>query len=326
MVTCSILVPAYNGEKYIRRALDSVLNQTYKDFEVVLIDDGSIDTTPQICDEYAKNYSYIHVYHQENIGVLKTRMKLLQKAGGKYIFWLDQDDYLAPTLLEKAMKTFQESNPDVVVWGRVQLMASGQRLVNHASELGAEKWRWMNLWGFYPAPIHFASKKELWESCYEFPKEWERFPDGLELAEDIWLTSQMMPFVKKVVSLEECLYYYERANMNSITRSYTSRKLYRDAFAFYNIVKINLVRYPNEFPPNLEYVRKLLLNTYCVNLIRPSLTDSQIINIKLAIKDMMNLFPQKKLRKFYFVQLCATHGIDFICRSYGKGRIKRYEG
>lgn len=88
----SVLMPAYNVEKYLKRALDSVLNQTYKDFEIILIDDGSTDATPQICDEYGEKHGFIWVSHQENMGAANTRERLITIAKGKYIFWLDADD------------------------------------------------------------------------------------------------------------------------------------------------------------------------------------------------------------------------------------------
>lgn len=74
MAICSIVVPTYNGEKYLKRALDSALNQTYKDFEIILIDDGSTDSSPQICDEYGSKYDFIHVFHQK-IWVLPRQEK-----------------------------------------------------------------------------------------------------------------------------------------------------------------------------------------------------------------------------------------------------------
>lgn len=114
MGTCSILVPAYNVEKYLGRALDSIIYQTYKDLEIILIDDGSTDSTPQICDEYGEKYNFIHVYHQKNVGLSKTRVRLLEKATGKYIFWLDSDDYYDPSLLEKAVKVFESNDVDIV--------------------------------------------------------------------------------------------------------------------------------------------------------------------------------------------------------------------
>lgn len=125
----SVLMPTYNVEKYIKRALDSALNQTYQGFEIILIDDGSTDSTPRICDEYGEKYPFIHVRHQMNVGISKTRERLLEKARGEYIFWLDADDYFDFTLLEKAVEAFEKNDADIVVLGNVKLTNSGDKII-----------------------------------------------------------------------------------------------------------------------------------------------------------------------------------------------------
>lgn len=229
--------------------MDSVLNQTYKDFEIILIDDGSTDSTPQICDEYGQKYDFIHVFHQENIGLSKTREKLLEKASGKYIFWLDSDDYYDKTLLEKSMDTFDTSLADIVAWGRNVLLNNEKQMVNPIEELGVHKWRQLNLWGIVPAVWMYASKRELWEDI-------ERFPNDIDLVDDVWLTAQIIAKTKNIVSLGECLYYYDATNSNSITHAYTGKKLCRDAMAFYRIIKTNQRRQPNNiYPLSLRLTR-----------------------------------------------------------------------
>ena len=89
----SIIIPVYQAEKYIRRCLDSVIHQTYKDFEVVIIDDGSTDKSGSICDEYASRDHRLHVYHQDNQGVTAARYAGMKNAKGKYLFGGEADDY-----------------------------------------------------------------------------------------------------------------------------------------------------------------------------------------------------------------------------------------
>ena len=94
MEKVDILLATYNGEKYIREQIDSILNQTFRDFELILVDDGSPDNCPQICDEYAKNDSRVQVIHKANGGVSSARNTGLKIAKGEYIWFVDSDDYV----------------------------------------------------------------------------------------------------------------------------------------------------------------------------------------------------------------------------------------
>lgn len=96
----SIIVPVYKVEKYLRRCLDSILAQTYKNFELILIDDGSPDNSGRICDEYAQNDSRIKVFHQENSGVSSARNNGIENARGEYIMFVDSDDYVLNDYIE----------------------------------------------------------------------------------------------------------------------------------------------------------------------------------------------------------------------------------
>ena len=89
----SILVPIYNVEKYLPRCIESVLSQDFRDYELILVDDGSPDQCPQICDEYAKKDSRIKVVHKQNGGLVSARLAGFMEARGEYLVFLDSDDY-----------------------------------------------------------------------------------------------------------------------------------------------------------------------------------------------------------------------------------------
>ncbi len=318
MISYSILIPAYNAEKYLRRSLDSVLNQTYKDFEIILIDDGSTDSTPQICDEYAVKYSCVHVFHQENIGVGRTRDRLIDHAEGKYIFWLDADDYYDAVLLEKAVRAFEINSADIVVWGHVTISNEGAIKVNHIEEIGISKWQELNTWGCIAALWQYAARKELWDS-------YERIPENEDLTDDIWHTSQIVQKAKTIVSLGESLYFYDWTNANSITHlSRTGRHLYRTAYTFHKILKRNLEMNPTKLPLTLHTIRWLYVNAYCFNLFSNVLTQHQVNFIKSELQDLLRQFPMKKTKKLYIIQYCVLHGINFICRWHAKNRLKKF--
>lgn len=96
----SIIVPVYNVEKYIKKCVDSILQQTFTEWELILIDDGSTDNCPVICDKYTEKDQRISVIHKENGGLSDARNTGLKKANGKYIFFVDSDDYIMPETLE----------------------------------------------------------------------------------------------------------------------------------------------------------------------------------------------------------------------------------
>ena len=110
----SVIVPIYNIEKYIRRCIDSVLMQSFADFELILVDDGSPDNCGAICDEYAAKDSRIKVIHKENGGLVSARQAGIKIASGDYIFNLDGDDAVLPHALESAYKIICDTNADII--------------------------------------------------------------------------------------------------------------------------------------------------------------------------------------------------------------------
>lgn len=111
----SIISPVYNAEKYIKKCIDSIVGQTFKDWELILIDDGSPDKSGIICDEYADTDSRIRVIHQENCGVSAARQAGLDLACGEYVIHVDPDDWVEPTMLEELYLKACETNADVVI-------------------------------------------------------------------------------------------------------------------------------------------------------------------------------------------------------------------
>ena len=114
MPKVSIIVPVYNVEKYLRQCLDSVLNQTFQEFEAICINDGSTDSCAQILDEYAKKDSRIKVITQDNKGLSEARNTGLKHVQGDYVFFLDSDDSIHPQCLDICHSFIQKDNADMV--------------------------------------------------------------------------------------------------------------------------------------------------------------------------------------------------------------------
>ena len=110
----SVIIPVYNVEKYLEECIDSVLAQTYQNIEIILVDDGSTDSSGLICDRYAEKNTNISVIHQKNSGLSAARNSGLNKANGDYIYFLDSDDYISADAIEKLFSIAENDKSDIV--------------------------------------------------------------------------------------------------------------------------------------------------------------------------------------------------------------------
>ncbi|WP_440249335.1 glycosyltransferase family 2 protein [Dialister succinatiphilus] len=110
----SVIVPVYNVEKYIHRCVDSILKQSYRNLELILVDDGSTDHSGRICDEYEKRDNRVRVIHQKNTGLSGARNTGIRQSTGDFLFFVDSDDYVSPHLFEKGLAAFDKSGADMI--------------------------------------------------------------------------------------------------------------------------------------------------------------------------------------------------------------------
>lgn len=132
--TISIIIPIYNTEKYLRRCLDSIVAQTYKDFECILVDDGSTDDSSKICDEYATKDNRLKVFHNTNGGPSKARNFGIDKARGGYLIFIDSDDWLEHDALATYTDEIKKNNPDIIKTGYSQDSPDGRCEIFHVSK------------------------------------------------------------------------------------------------------------------------------------------------------------------------------------------------
>ncbi len=123
-----MVVPVYNVEKYLDRCVNSIINQTYPNLEIILVDDGSPDRCPQICDAWAEKDTRIKVIHKKNAGLGMARNTGIENATGEYICFFDSDDYIAPKILEEAYSLAESSKAEIVFFGMASANNDGQVL------------------------------------------------------------------------------------------------------------------------------------------------------------------------------------------------------
>jgi len=126
----SIIIPVYNVEKYLRECVDSIISQTFSDYEIILVDDGSVDSSPEICDEYSKKDKRIKVIHKINGGLSDARNEGLKIANGKYIIFIDSDDYVSANSFLQTLFDKCKNRPDVVLYKFKKYFEDKKEIVN----------------------------------------------------------------------------------------------------------------------------------------------------------------------------------------------------
>lgn len=217
----SILVPVYNVEQYLPRCIDSVLSQDFKDYEVILVDDGSPDHCPQICDEYAKKDGRIKVIHKKNGGLVSARLAGFKASKGKYLMFLDSDDYLLPNALTVLYDKIEDGY-DIVKGNDVRVNNSDICKIECPKLLGQEV---IGENQYLKAILSYDLLPYLWGGLYKrnlFNKKIFEESIDITICED-WITNILISKnVKKYFSLNETVYAYYINNQSMMQQSVIS--------------------------------------------------------------------------------------------------------
>jgi len=214
----SVLVPVYNVEKYLRRCLDSILMQTWTDYEVVLVDDGSTDQSGAICDAYAAAHDCIRVIHQQNAGLAQVRNVSLAAARGEYITFVDSDDAIEPTCLEVLMRDLQETGADIAIcsWSEVSDDGVRTEITWDHKEQGFQVWTTEQ--AVKSLLYQQGIDNNTWGKLYtRAVLQGVAFPAG-KVYEDIATTYQILLKGKRICYRPEALYLYT-SNTAGISQS-----------------------------------------------------------------------------------------------------------
>ena len=214
----SIIVPVYKVEQYLKRCMDSVLNQTYKNIEIILVNDGSPDNCPALCDKYAKIDSRVRVIHKENGGLSSARNVALDSVKGDYIFFVDSDDWLALDTLE-VLNEYLEKDYDMISFQRTYL--TEEKVV----EKGEKNPKDMDVSQYIDAS--FLGRYDFFVTTKIFKTEVfnnVRFLEGRNY-EDLEIMHRLFLNMKKVVGLDYFLYYYWKGNEGAITNTITMKNI-----------------------------------------------------------------------------------------------------
>ncbi len=217
----SVIVPVYKAEKYVHKCVDSILAQTFTDFELLLVDDGSPDRSGEICDEYAAKDSRIKVFHKENGGVSSARNLGINKAIANWITFIDADDFIAPSFLENLYHPIEKDNKIDFVHAGCLNYYNGTISVNqsYTEKIDNDPTFLANNLRGLPFSKLF-NKNTLYTHLI-------KFDERVEIAEDMIFTFDYIQYINQYAFLPEEGYFYRKDNNFSATkcgkiRSYTT--------------------------------------------------------------------------------------------------------
>jgi glycosyltransferase involved in cell wall biosynthesis len=228
MVKISVIVPVYNVENYIDECITSICVSSIKDIEILLIDDGSTDSSGKKCEEWAKKDSRIKVYHKLNGGLSDARNYGLQFAKGEFIGFVDSDDKIAPDMLEKLLLACIRDETKVAIGG-VFLWNPDLNKEKRINDLPTTGVYQIDFYKYSSIYCNTAWRKLYHRSLFD---EKTLFPKGI-IHEDIGLWWIVMSKISKISVVNEALYYYRQNNQNSICADKNTMRHLSDAILSY---------------------------------------------------------------------------------------------
>lgn len=251
----SVVVPVYNAEFFLENSIQSIINQTYKNIEIILINDGSMDNSSVICNQYATKDSRIKVIHQENSGPSKSRNNGIDLAQGEYILFVDSDDTLDCSMIEKLVEAIKKDGSQLVLCGYNSIGKSR----NNRQKKGYPKFQ--ELLTIKEFLIKFGTyyKKSLinqvWNKLFItdlIKKENIRFVENLNMGEDLLFILEYLKVCRKISIIKDPLYNYFISNNNSLTGNYKN-SFYSNQQMLFNRVRDFLIN-NNAFNEQNKYI------------------------------------------------------------------------
>ena len=215
----SVVIPVYNTEKYLEKCVNSVLDQTYKNIEVILVDDGSKDKSGKICDSFAKIYENISVYHTENKGQSYARNYGIKKSRGEYISFIDSDDYIAKDMIERLANGCEKNGTEMGCTNKVRVSSRGEEYkekINEKKKIVKPNEALFLLLLNDPSPCNKLYKKELFKDI--------SFPVGV-VYEDTLTVPRLIDACEKIYFDNGYGYYYLQNEGSTIHSKFTKKKL-----------------------------------------------------------------------------------------------------
>lgn len=249
----TVIVPVYNVEPYLVRCLDSILAQTFTDFEVILVDDGSTDGSGALCDSYAEKDARFHCFHKENGGLVSARQAGFGHAKGEYVAFVDSDDWIHPAMYQRMCAAAKDTGADTVCCnytavtpkGDIQCRSSFQNGLYEKAKLEEQVYPRMLYSGTY---FTYGIAPNLWNKLFRrnlLAENLYRVPLSVKVGEDALVSYICLLESSSVYFCDEFFYYY-RSSSSSLTHNMDENRLPENRTLFDTLLKIiDLSVYPD---------------------------------------------------------------------------------
>lgn len=306
MPKISVILPVYNVEQYIAKSIHSVLNQSYIDFELIVVIDGSKDNSEVIAREFEKTDLRVKVYTKPNGGLSDARNYGLNVATGEFIYFLDSDDWIEPNLLEDNIKILEDKNLDFIVFGFYQdNVDSNEQLIENIPHI-PENNEWINSEPIYFTPYMLNILGYAWNKIYRkgyLDKHQIKFTIGVSLVEDILFNAKVYQYADRIVFNPKPYVHYIQRPVVTLTKQFHEQSFewvklkhkalqdFLDAWSFDNKQEIlasnligglrycvlNLFRYKNQFNfrQKVSYIDKMLNDIDVINYLQFYIPESR---------------------------------------------------
>ena len=277
----SVIVPIYNVENYLVRCIDSIINQTYSNLEIILVDDGSPDNCHIICDEYAKKDSRIKVIHKKNGGLSDARNAGLEIATGKYISFIDSDDYIYKDMYTDLIGLIKAHDADISNCSVYKFYENDKFNLDYDKEFNIKIYS--NEDALRSLIMEEEIKQTVWNKIYK-----RKIIDDIKfevgkIQEDEYWTYKVIGNAKKVVHIDKPMYYYLQRENSIMGERYSEKRLH----GIYS--RKERLNYIQQKFPNLIIDAKMSLFFTCVYQYQCLLRSSDLIN-KVEISKIINFY------------------------------------
>lgn len=306
----SIIVPVYNAQKCIAQCIESILSQTYQNFELILMDDGSKDESGNICDEYANKDSRVKVIHKENSGVSDTRNQALKLAKGEYLQFVDADDWLTMNATETLVSAIIENNCELVIsdfYRVIDNKVSSKGSIDYEGVLTLKEFA-LHLME-RPADFYYGV---LWNKLYKksIIDEYQLSMDPkISWCEDFIFNLRYLEHVQKIYVSQVPIYYYVKTKNSLVSQSSSFEKTVQmKTFVFEHYYQFfKSVFSDEEYKKNRLAIYRFLIDVADDGLVLPFIDSKDVINVEIDThieEDYFEMNIMSKLVEMCYVDLC----------------------
>ena len=324
MSKVSVIVPIYNKENTLKRCIDSILFQEYKDLELILVDDGSSDNSAHLCDEYKKIDNRVIVIHKKNTGVSDTRNYAIKISTGEFIQFVDADDYITKDATKLMVRTIVENNADMVIANFYRVVGKNASIKGDIDEkILMSTSNFADIMVKNPADYYYGV---LWNKLFKSSiiKQYNiKMDPKLKWCEDFIFNLEYMLNIKTIVSLPVPIYYYVKMDGSLISQNLNIYDIVR--------MKLNVIEYYNNFYKKIYNVEDYKKNRFRIyrflieyakdEFAIPLLPGTKKIgqenipiyaNIKTKDNIFFNIYLIKKLLDRYLKTIAIQYNLDLI--------------